>query len=254
MMALLLILLAPLLFSSSLAAPRSGDRLEAQENVLNPFTLGDEQLSLLQGYLQDEDPMEESTSDMKRETVILHLFVLHDFDKSGLLDGLELMRLLRRILAKSLQKEPSEDLVIYLVDDILVKQDLNQDGLLSTQELVTPPVSKAEDLPPLNVAIPIPPGAHPPALEDEAGIQTNTTNTSEAADQEAESKDNMKEQTYVPAPSQEEAEATQEEPAVIDHEAASVEQTNESEELEEPTEDNGQKQFIQHKTVSEDEM
>lgn len=47
MMALLLIPLAPLLFSSGLAAPRSGDRLEAQENVLNPFTLGDEQLSHL---------------------------------------------------------------------------------------------------------------------------------------------------------------------------------------------------------------
>ncbi|XP_040203906.1 cell growth regulator with EF hand domain protein 1 isoform X2 [Rana temporaria] len=254
MMALLLILLAPLLFSSSLAAPRSGDRLEAQENVLNPFTLGNEQLSLLQGYLRDEDPMEESTSDMKRETVILHLFVLHDFDKSGLLDGLELMRLLRRILAKSLQKEPSEDLVISLVDDILVKQDLNQDGLLSTQELVTPPVFKAEDSPPLNVALPIPPGAHPPAQENEAEIQTNTTNASEPADQEAESKDNMKEQTHDPAPSQEEAEATQEKPAVIDHEAASVERTDESEELEEPTEDNGQKQFIQGETVSEDEM
>lgn len=254
MMAFLLILLPPLLFGSGLAAPRSGDRLEVQENVLNPFTLGTEQLSLLQGYLQDEDPMEERNSDMKRETVILHLFVLHDFDKSGLLDGLELMRLLRRILAKSLQKEPSDELVISLVDDILVKQDLNQDGLLSTQELVTPPVSKAGDSSPINVALPIPSGAHPAAPEDEAEIQTNTTNTAEAADQEAESKDDMKEQTHEPAPFQEEAEATQEEPSVIVYEAASVERTNDSEEVEEPMEDDGQKQFVQGEVVLEDEM
>ncbi|CAI9573268.1 unnamed protein product [Staurois parvus] len=211
---------------------------------------GSDQLSLLQGYLQDEDPMEENTSDMKRETVILHLFVLHDFDKSGLLDGLELMRLLRRILAKSLQREPSEDLVISLVDDILVKQDLNQDGLLSAQELVTTPISKAEDSPTVNMAIPIPPGAHPGASEDKDHIQTNTTNASEAADQEEISKDNIKEQTHEPALSQEEAE----EPAVIDHEAASVERTNESEEVEEPTEVDGEKQFNQDKAVSEDEM
>ncbi|KAM5126286.1 cell growth regulator with EF hand domain protein 1 [Mantella aurantiaca] len=249
MMALLLLIpLAPLLFSSGLAAPRSADRLEEPEKVLNPFAQGPDELSLLQGYLQEEDPMEENTSDMKRETAILHLFVLHDYDKSGLLDGLELMCLLRRILAKSLQKEPAEDSVISLVDDILMKQDLNQDGLLSAQELVTLLVSTSDDPPSVNVALPIPPGAHPgaSASENEVHTQTDTTEASEAADQRAESKD----QSHQPAPPPAEAETAHEEPAVTDHEAASVE----SEEGEEPTEDDGENQVIEEEAVPENEM
>ncbi|XP_018431005.1 PREDICTED: cell growth regulator with EF hand domain protein 1, partial [Nanorana parkeri] len=154
--------------------------------------------------------------------VILHLFVLHDFDKSGFLDGLELLRLLRRILAKHLQRDPAEESVVFLVDDILGTRDLNQDGLLSAQELVTPPVSKAEDSPPVNVALPIPPGARTGASPSEDDPQSQT-DTSEDE----------------PAPP---SGTAQEEPAATNHEAASVQRANESEEAEE---DDGEIQVAQ---------
>ncbi|XP_075057096.1 cell growth regulator with EF hand domain protein 1 [Mixophyes fleayi] len=188
MSALILLHLLPLLVSPGLAAPRTGSRSEPSEGgrILNPFALGADNLSLLQGYLKDKDPLEENAADMKREKVILHLFVLYDFDKNGLLDGLELMRLLSGILTKSLQEEPAQKSVVSLVDEVLDKQDLNLDGLLSVQELVTPPVYTEEDTLSVHVAIP-PPAAHtdlPVALDNDPNKEIITE--VETSDQPAE--------------------------------------------------------------------
>ncbi|XP_063775507.1 cell growth regulator with EF hand domain protein 1 [Pseudophryne corroboree] len=174
MRALVLLQLLPLLVSPGIAAPRTDSRSEQpdSERIQNLFIPGPDHLSILQAYLKEKDPLEENASNMKRETTILHLFALHDFDKSGFLDGLELMRLLHGVQTIRLQEEPAHDSVISLVDEVLEKQDLNKDGLLSAQEIVTPPVY-TEDAPPVHVAIPA------PQTGDLQGSSDNDTNTNE---------------------------------------------------------------------------
>ncbi|XP_068135892.1 cell growth regulator with EF hand domain protein 1 isoform X2 [Hyperolius riggenbachi] len=227
----LFLLLVSVLFEAGLGAPRSGE-------------------SFLQEYLQEEDPLEEKTSDLKRETVILRLFLLHDFDKSGLLDGLELMRLLSGVLAKILLKEPAEDSVVSLVDEILVKQDVNQDGLLSAQELVTPPASTAEEIPSLHVALPVPPGAQPAAsaLEDPMDIKAEIP---EASEKMTEAEGNDKDPINEAIPPSADVETDNEGPGVVNHEDLSVEK---AEEEEEPSEDDVDKQEIQEEIVADNDM
>ncbi|XP_073529784.1 cell growth regulator with EF hand domain protein 1 [Phyllobates terribilis] len=138
MRGLVLVHLLPLFFSHGFAAPRTDSRSGPSDtiNISNPFTPGEEQLSILHGYLQEKDPLGENDTNMSRETAILHLFVLHDYDKSGLLDGLELMQMLYGVLIKGMQEKATEESIISVVDDVLEKQDVNLDGLLSAQELV----------------------------------------------------------------------------------------------------------------------
>ncbi|XP_077148116.1 cell growth regulator with EF hand domain protein 1 isoform X2 [Ranitomeya variabilis] len=114
---LVLVRLLPLLFSHGFSAPRADS-------------------SILHGYLQEKDPVGKNDANMSRETAILHLFVLHDYDKSGLLDGLELMQMIYGVLTKGMQKKATEESVISVVDDVLEKQDVDLDGLLSAQELL----------------------------------------------------------------------------------------------------------------------
>ncbi|XP_077148114.1 cell growth regulator with EF hand domain protein 1 isoform X1 [Ranitomeya variabilis] len=135
---LVLVRLLPLLFSHGFSAPRADSRSGPPDNIdiSSPFTPGEEQLSILHGYLQEKDPVGKNDANMSRETAILHLFVLHDYDKSGLLDGLELMQMIYGVLTKGMQKKATEESVISVVDDVLEKQDVDLDGLLSAQELL----------------------------------------------------------------------------------------------------------------------
>lgn len=98
-------------------------------------------------------------------TALLYLFVLHDHDRSGHLDGLELLQLLGAVLAqdggrpdpdvvgptemspctpRSPQARPSlcptpSPQVAALVDRALERQDLSRDGLLDPPELLLSP-------------------------------------------------------------------------------------------------------------------
>ncbi|XP_041421090.1 cell growth regulator with EF hand domain protein 1 isoform X2 [Xenopus laevis] len=137
--------------------------------------------SLLQGYLKEKDPLEANASNLKRETAILHLFLLHDYDKSGRLDGLELMRLLSGILSHASPGEPTHESVIHMVDEVLERQDLNRDGLLSAPELVTPPIyASEEDVSQDNVSMVIPPPQESQRLDN----LENPTDTNEKNDEE----------------------------------------------------------------------
>uniref|UniRef100_A0A8C5MRC0 EF-hand domain-containing protein n=1 Tax=Leptobrachium leishanense TaxID=445787 RepID=A0A8C5MRC0_9ANUR len=126
------------------------------------MSIGPEQLRLLQGYLEHADPMEKNASNLAREAVILHLILLHDYDKSGRLDGLETMQLLRGILTHKMQEPPPPKSVILLVDDILDTQDINRDGFLDAHELLVPAIYgedallKVEENSAVHVAIPPP--------------------------------------------------------------------------------------------------
>ncbi|KAM4602314.1 cell growth regulator with EF hand domain protein 1 [Discoglossus pictus] len=137
-----------MLLSQAWGAPRvtQEGRLEQSDNgqIINPFSSGPEQLRLLKEYLMEADPKQENIANLKRHSVILHLFLLHDFDKNGNLDGLELMELLSRILSQNSERKPSPESVILLVDEVLDKQDQSRDGLLSVTELVTPPIYASE--------------------------------------------------------------------------------------------------------------
>ncbi|KAM4012345.1 cell growth regulator with EF hand domain protein 1-like [Anomaloglossus baeobatrachus] len=124
---------------------------------------------------------------MSQETAILRLFVLHDYDKSGLLDGLELMQLLYGILTKDLQEKATEESVISVVDEVLEKQDVNLDGLLSAQELVNSVSYKeGEDQESAHIVIPPPMGV--PAKElpapEESNLFNNEDTTEPEVDQE----------------------------------------------------------------------
>ncbi|XP_075451266.1 cell growth regulator with EF hand domain protein 1 isoform X2 [Ascaphus truei] len=159
---------------------------------------------------------------------ILHLFLLHDYDKSGRLDGLELMQLLKGILSQNSPTKPPPESVILVVDEVLEKQDLNRDGLLSAPELVTPPVYASEPLfeedpsqDTMHLAIPPPQGT---PREERQGILENITKTEKKqgegpGSEPMDAQDISKDQTNDPAPSREEAyENSQEEPVEGDNE------------------------------------
>ncbi|KAM3931486.1 cell growth regulator with EF hand domain protein 1 isoform 1-T2 [Leptodactylus fuscus] len=187
----LLLRLLPLLFGHGLAAPRTDSRSGQPDaiNITNPFTPGEEHLSILHGYLQEKDPLGKNDTNMTRETAILHLFLLHDYDKSGLLDGLELMQLLYGILTKDLQEKPTEDAVISIVDEVLETQDINLDGLLCAQELVNSVSYKdKESMAPAHIVIPPPMGVpveEPPAPVDNDLSDKENTDQPEMHHQQA---------------------------------------------------------------------
>uniref|UniRef100_A0A8C0IKH6 EF-hand domain-containing protein n=1 Tax=Chelonoidis abingdonii TaxID=106734 RepID=A0A8C0IKH6_CHEAB len=93
----------------------------------------------------------EAPCDSLSLAVLLYLFALHDYDRSGQLDGLEFMHLHPPVLCECpissvlpLCTFPLQ--VIVVVDGILETQDLNGDGLLNPSELLLP---LAQGQPPL---------------------------------------------------------------------------------------------------------
>ncbi|CAG11016.1 unnamed protein product, partial [Tetraodon nigroviridis] len=71
---------------------------------------------------------------------VFFLFRLFDFDRSGLLDGLEMMQLLTDYNSRQTPGTHANEQVISLVDFLLQTQDLNQDGLLAPSELLAAPL------------------------------------------------------------------------------------------------------------------
>nr|XP_056709393.1 cell growth regulator with EF hand domain protein 1 [Euleptes europaea] len=141
------ILLAALLLvlPVSWAAPKDGSKRpetlsdSKDHPILNPLHPGKENVRMLQDYLKNVGQVEKDAAAMTREQALLLLFALHDYDKSGRLDGLEFMRLLSELAAEQAKRQPMPDLVVLMVDSILETQDLNQDGLLEPSELFLGP-------------------------------------------------------------------------------------------------------------------
>ncbi|XP_027762992.1 cell growth regulator with EF hand domain protein 1 [Empidonax traillii] len=136
---LLLLLLEP----AARAAPRAGVHRpepppttipEAYPDPLSPESLP---LPLLRGAVRSLGLPEQDVETMPREQALLYLVVLHDHDRSGHLDGLELLQLLGTVLAQA-RGPPDPDMMAALVDRALVRQDRNGDGLLDPHELLSP--------------------------------------------------------------------------------------------------------------------
>ncbi|XP_035177403.1 cell growth regulator with EF hand domain protein 1 [Oxyura jamaicensis] len=137
---LLLLLLLP----AAWAAPRDGGHRSevppATRPDPGPDPLSPEPpaLQLLRSAVRSLGQPEQDAEDMTREQALLYLFALHDHDRSGLLDGLELLQLLGAVLAQGGRGQPSPEAVAVLVDRALERQDRSGDGLLDPPELLLP--------------------------------------------------------------------------------------------------------------------
>ncbi|XP_054676032.1 cell growth regulator with EF hand domain protein 1 isoform X5 [Grus americana] len=142
----LLLLLVP----AARAAPKAGvhgpevpaaTEPDPDPDPLNPelLTLPPAAPRLLRSAVRSLGPPERDAETLTREQALLYLFVLHDHDRSGRLDGLELLQLLGAVLAQRDGGRPDPDAVAALVDRALERQDLSGDGLLDPPELLLSP-------------------------------------------------------------------------------------------------------------------
>ncbi|KAJ8402858.1 hypothetical protein AAFF_G00361720 [Aldrovandia affinis] len=148
-----------LLSQRCLSAPQipGSQRSESGEGgpaltLANPFGSSEEERRLLQSYITDHLKDSQGSPDLNTwEQEIFFLFSLHDYDKSGQMDGLELMKLLSDFLSHHSMGPQSADSVVSVVDALLQTQDLNQDGMLDPSELLTLPVERHPTKPQLGV-------------------------------------------------------------------------------------------------------
>ncbi|XP_061481940.1 cell growth regulator with EF hand domain protein 1 isoform X2 [Rhineura floridana] len=128
---------------------------DSQEQlILNPLDPGKESQRLLQDYLKKKVGQAGGDAGaMARKQTLLFLFVPHDYDKSGRLDGLEFLQLLGELGSQQAEGQPTPDLVVLMVDSTPETQDLNHDGLLEPLELgmARPQLSL---LPPAEASVP----------------------------------------------------------------------------------------------------
>lgn len=177
--AALALLLGPLFIKGApQEAPAPERSVKTGENAfllqVNPFGSTEENRSLLKSFIK-ANLNEQANPDVSSwEQEVFFLFSLFDFDKSGQLDGLELMKLLSDFLAHHSQSPGSGEEVVGMVDHLLQTQDQNQDGLLVPSELFSPPGQHGGETGP-GPDVDSAPGAAPdsqPKEEDNAPEQT----------------------------------------------------------------------------------
>lgn len=142
-----------LLINLCLAAPGlPGTQGEVSEDarpsavLANPFGSGEENRKLLQSYIQSSLKDGEGAPEISSwEQEVFFLFRLYDYDRSGLLDGLEMMKLLSDYNSDRAVGSQANELIVSMVDFLLQTQDLNQDGLLAPSELLAPPLPLKKD-------------------------------------------------------------------------------------------------------------
>ncbi|XP_038150520.1 cell growth regulator with EF hand domain protein 1 [Cyprinodon tularosa] len=142
-----------LLINLSLAAPgQPGSQREESVDVhppsvglINPFGSGEEERRLLQIYIQHRVQNSQGGLEISSwEQEVFYLFRLYDYDRSGFLDGLEMMKLLSDYNSYHALKPETNVQVEMMVDLLLQTQDLNQDGLLDPSELLSPSLISAQ--------------------------------------------------------------------------------------------------------------
>ncbi|XP_052386159.1 cell growth regulator with EF hand domain protein 1-like isoform X2 [Carassius gibelio] len=157
------------LFTLSLCAPQVQQTLSDDivvPDLANPFGSNEDNHRLLQSYIKSSLKEGQNSPELNtREQEIFFLFSLYDYDRSGQMDGLELMQLLTDFLTYHEMMPKSSDSIISLVDDLLQTHDLNQDGLLVPSELLSSTIDHQQE----NIAPPAPPAEE--ALKQE---QTHT--------------------------------------------------------------------------------
>ncbi|XP_072237332.1 cell growth regulator with EF hand domain protein 1 isoform X2 [Leuresthes tenuis] len=111
----------------------------------NPFGTGEEERRLLQSYIQSNLKKNQGGPEISSwEQEVFFLFRLYDYDRSGFLDGLEMMKLLSDYNSHHAPEAVANELVVSMVDFLLQTQDLNQDGLLNPSELLSPALTHTQ--------------------------------------------------------------------------------------------------------------
>ncbi|XP_030271451.1 cell growth regulator with EF hand domain protein 1 isoform X2 [Sparus aurata] len=114
--------------------------------LANPFGSGEEDRRLLQSFIKSTLSGDQGGPEISNwEQEVFYLFRLYDYDRSGLLDGLEMMRLLSDFNSHHAPGAQTSELVVSMVDFLLQAQDLNQDGMLAPSELLSPPKPHSQD-------------------------------------------------------------------------------------------------------------
>ncbi|KAM3876955.1 uncharacterized protein ACN63O_011810 [Diretmus argenteus] len=108
--------------------------------LANPFGTGETDRRLLQSYIQANLKDGQGPEISTWEQDVFFLFRLYDYDRSGHMDGLELMKLLSDYNSHNAPDAQASEPVVSMVDFLLQTHDLNQDGLLAPSELLSPPV------------------------------------------------------------------------------------------------------------------
>lgn len=137
--------LSVLLIHVCIAAPGQTETHREEDSVAavaNPFQNKEESHRSLQSYIDStlNEENQERPEINSWEQQVFFLFRLHDYDRSGFLDGLEMIKLLNDFNSFHSPGVVSNKEVISMVDYLLQSQDLNHDGLLSPSELLLPPV------------------------------------------------------------------------------------------------------------------
>ncbi|CAB1335573.1 unnamed protein product [Coregonus sp. 'balchen'] len=117
--------------------------LFAHQCVSEPQVPEDQRL--LQSYIKANVKEGQGGPDNTWEQEVFFLFSLHDYDRSGHMDGLEMMKLLSEYNSHNTPGEQSAESVVAMVDVLLQTQDLNQDGLIAPSELLSPPKLQQPD-------------------------------------------------------------------------------------------------------------
>ncbi|XP_061735596.1 cell growth regulator with EF hand domain protein 1 [Nerophis ophidion] len=116
--------------------------------LTNPFGSREEERRLLKRYIELSRKDGEEIHTWEQE--VFYMFRLYDYDRSGLLDGLEMMKMLSDYNSQQAPESLSNDMllgdqVVTMVDLLLQTQDLNQDGLLAPSELLSPPLLQIQN-------------------------------------------------------------------------------------------------------------
>ncbi|XP_026233503.1 cell growth regulator with EF hand domain protein 1 isoform X2 [Anabas testudineus] len=112
----------------------------------NPFGAGEEDRRLLQSYIQSSLKDGQGGPEINTwEQEVFFLFGLYDYDRSGLLDGLEMMKLVSDYNSHHTPGAQANEQVVSMVDFLLQTQDLNQNGLLAPSELLSPALPHTQD-------------------------------------------------------------------------------------------------------------
>ncbi|XP_071765533.2 uncharacterized protein cgref1 [Centroberyx gerrardi] len=119
----------------------SADAPPPPAELANPFGSGQEDRRLLQSYIQASLKDGQGGPEISTwEQEVFFLFRLYDYDRSGHMDGLEMMKLLSDYNSHNAPGAKANERVVSMVDFLLQTQDLNQDGLLAPSELLSPPL------------------------------------------------------------------------------------------------------------------
>ncbi|XP_005733344.1 cell growth regulator with EF hand domain protein 1 [Pundamilia nyererei] len=134
----------------------------------NPFGSGEEERSLRQSYIQSslKNGGQGGPEITTWEQEVFFLFGLYDYDRSGFLDGLEMMKLLSDFNSHHIPGAEASEQVVSMVDFLLQTQDLNQDGLLALSELLSPSITHTQD----------PSNNNAPQQEQEAVVEEQLSN------------------------------------------------------------------------------